>query len=61
MIYFKRIIFSCFFMILFFIIYWSIFSPIYLSETIIIKYAVHPFNICEKQPFLWNIIKKQGI
>ena len=61
MIYFKRIIFSCFFMILFFLIYWSTFSPIYLSETIIIKYAVHPFNICEKQPFLWNIIKTFSI
>ena len=57
MIHFKRILFSCFFMIFFFIIYWSTFSPIYYSENIIITYAVHPFNICESQPILWNIIK----
>lgn len=61
MIYFKRILFSLFFMIFFFIIYWYIFNPIYYSETIIIKYAVHPFNICEEQPFLWNIIKISSI
>lgn len=61
MIYFKRILFSCFFMIFFFIIYWSTFSPIYYSENIIITYAVHPFNICEDQPILWNIIKVSSI
>jgi len=57
MIYLKRIVFSTFFMIFLFIIYWHIFNPIYYSENIIITYAIHPFNICEKQPFLWNIIK----
>lgn len=57
MIYLKRIVFSTFFMIFLFIIYWYIFNPIYYSESIIITYAIHPFNICEKQPFLWNIIK----
>lgn len=61
MIFFKRLFFSCFFMIFFFIIYWSIFSPIYYSENIIITYAIHPFNICESQPFLWNIIKVSSI
>ena len=48
-------------MILFFIIYWSIFSPIYYSENIIITYAVNPFNICEEQPVIWNIIKISSI
>ena len=61
MIHFKRILFSCFFMIFFFIIYWSTFSPIYYSENIIITYAIHPFNICEDQPILWNIIKVSSI
>lgn len=61
MTYFKRILFFCFFMIFFFIIYWSTFSPIYYSENIIITYAVHPFNICESQPILWNIIKVSSI
>ena len=61
MIYLKRILFCLFFMILFFMIYWSIFSPIYYSENIIITYAVHPFNIYEDQPILWNIIKISSI
>lgn len=61
MIFFKRILFCLFFMILFFIIYWSIFSPIHYSDNIIITYAVHPFNICEDQPILWNIIKISSI
>ena len=37
---------------------YKIFNPIFLSNEIIIKYAVHPFNICEKEPVLWEIIKK---
>jgi len=61
MIYLKRLLFSIFFMILFFIIYWSIFYPIYYSENIIITYAVNPFNICEEQPIIWNIIKISSI
>lgn len=61
MIYLKRLLFSFCFIIFFFIIYWSIFSPIYYSENIIITYAVHPFNICVEQPILWNIIKISSI
>ena len=57
MIYIKCFSFSFFFMILSFLIYWTIFNPIYYSETIMISYAIHPFNICEEQPTLWNIIK----
>lgn len=33
------------------------FSPIYTSLTIIIPYGIHPFNICEKNPDLWYLIK----
>lgn len=61
MIYLKRILFSIFFTIFFFIIYWHIFKPIYYSENIIITYAINPFNICEEQPILWNIIKISSI
>ena len=34
-----------------------IFKDIFLSKKIIIKYAINPFDICEKQPQLWNNIK----
>ena len=39
------------------IIYFLIFSPVFFSNNIIIEFAVHPFNICEKNPSLWHIIK----
>ncbi len=57
MIHLKRILFSLFVTFLFFSIYWLNFKPIYIAETIIFPYAINPFNICEEQPFLWNIIK----
>lgn len=34
-----------------------IFKSILLSKTVIFKFAIHPFNICEKYLTLWNIIK----
>ena len=33
------------------------FSPLYSSNEIYFPFAVHPFNICEKQPELWNLLK----
>lgn len=53
----KRILFSLFTSVLFFFIYWSIFKPVYMAETIIFPYAIHPFDICIEQPTLWNLIK----
>ena len=35
----------------------KIFSPIYTATEIIIPYGIHPFDICSKNPELWNIIK----
>ncbi|MBP3503101.1 MAG: hypothetical protein J6K42_06485, partial [Clostridia bacterium] len=35
----------------------SIFSDIFNSDEIIIKYAIHPFNISKEEPILWNNIK----
>ena len=34
-----------------------LFSSIYFSNNIIIKYAINPFNICEKEPVLWLGVK----
>ena len=58
---FKRILFSLFFSAISFLVYWCIFNPIYYSEIITISFAVHPFNICEDQPLLWNIIKNSSV
>ncbi len=57
----KRILFSAFFTLIVFYFYWCIFKPIYLADTIIFPYAIHPFNICEEQPTLWNLIKTSSI
>ena len=34
-----------------------IFQKIFYSNNIFIDFAIHPFNICEKYPDLWNFIK----
>lgn len=61
MLYAKRILFCISFTLISFLIYWSIFYPVYHSEVIMISYAVHPFNIVEEQPIIWNIIQYSSI
>ena len=39
------------------ILMFLLFSKIFYSNYILIDFAVHPFNICEKYPDLWNFIK----
>ena len=39
------------------IIMFLIFQKIFYSNNILIDFALHPFNICEKYPDLWNFIK----
>ena len=34
-----------------------VFSPIYSLDSVYINYGLRPFDICEKQPVLWNSIK----
>jgi len=53
----KRFLFCINFTLISFLVYWSIFHPIYHSEIIIFSYAIHPFNIVEEQPIIWNMIK----
>ena len=48
---------SIIFTVISFFIIFLIFKPIFISNNIIFTFAVHPFNICEKQPLIWNIIK----
>lgn len=53
----KRIIFNAFFLAILAFLYFSFFYDIYTSDTIIISFAVHPFNICERYPEIWYYIK----
>lgn len=57
----KRIIFNAFFLALLSFIYFSLFLDIYLSDTVTISFAVHPFNICERFPKLWSYIEISSI
>jgi hypothetical protein len=54
---FKKFIFTTIFCFASLLIMLLIFKPIFTSDTIIFKFAIHPFNICKEQPILWNIIK----
>ena len=53
----KKSIASIFFTLITTILYIIIFKSILFSDTIIFKFAIHPFNICEKQPTIWYFIK----
>lgn len=35
----------------------AIFYPIFTSNNIIISFAIHPFNICDKYPEFWHFFK----
>jgi len=54
---FRRIIFNFAFIFVFLSIYILLFYPIYVSNNIMISFAVHPFNICEKYPDAWLKLK----
>lgn len=43
---------------IFIILAYITFLPIYQAEEIIITYGLHPFDICTTQPELWSSIKK---
>lgn len=54
---FRRIIFNFAFIFVFLSIYILIFYPLYTSNSVIIHFAVHPFNICEEYPETWTKLK----
>lgn len=35
----------------------SVFYPVFIAKELIIPYGIHPFDICSKNPDLWNLIK----
>lgn len=49
--------FSIVFTIIFSIILFHVFKPIYTANELIISYGIHPFDICSKSPQLWKYIK----
>ena len=53
----KRIHFILCILLISFIIGYIIFSPIYKSTSIYISYGLVPYDICKKQPELWNAVK----
>ncbi len=57
----RRIIFNGIFMLIFSFIYFSLFYNIYISDTVIINFAINPFNICERYPNVWLYIKMLNI
>ncbi len=53
----KRIFFSLFILIMFSFFAIKFFYPLYIADEVIIPYAIHPFDICSKNPDLWHYIK----
>ncbi len=53
----KRILFTLFLVLFFCFIGYKIFIPLYETNTVIIDYGLHPFNICVEQPELWKYCK----
>ena len=53
----KRIIFIATFLLIFFLIGFLIFSPLYKLNSVYINYGLVPYDICKKQPELWKTLK----
>lgn len=58
---FNKFFHRCFFSLLFFsffcLVGFILFKPIYESNSIIIPYSLHPYDICVTKPDLWKSIK----
>ena len=53
----KRLFFNFIFLLIFFTIGFFLFSPIYKLNSVYLNYGLFPYDICEKQPQLWKLIK----
>lgn len=49
--------FISFFIAICFISGFILFKPIYLANSVVIPYSLHPYDICIKYPIIWNKIK----
>ena len=52
-----KISFILIFLLISFLLLNIILKPVFLSNTIIIPYSLNEFNICEKNPLLWEYLK----
>lgn len=55
--FFRRALFNLLSLLVVFLVFYFLFKELYISNEIIITFAVHPFNICEKYPDMWLNIK----
>ena len=55
--FFHRLFFCFIFWFILCLIGFILFKPIYLSNSIIIPYSLHPYDICITKPDLWRTIK----
>ena len=55
--FFRRLVFNFACLFVFLAIYILLFYKVYISDVVIISFATHPFNICEKYPEVWEKIK----
>lgn len=53
----KRLIFTFTTILPVLIIEYFIFNPIYKLQSVFIPYGLYPYDICQKQPMMWNFIK----
>ena len=60
-IFIKRFIFTCIFILLLSICSYQFFYPIYLADEIIVSFGIHPSDICYDNPILWKYLKTSFI
>ncbi len=53
----RRLLFNFVLLFALFLAYYLTFRRIYISDTIIFSFAVHPFNLCTRYPKLWYYMK----
>lgn len=55
--FFRRVLFNLLGILIVIIFCYFMFKNLYLSDEVIVSFAVHPFNICEKYSKAWYYIK----
>lgn len=53
----KRFLFVLLFLSLSCALGWHLFSPIFSASSIVISFAIHPFDICLEYPEIWKQLK----
>lgn len=54
----RRFIFVSIFLLFSIILYVCFFYKIFLSDSIIINFSIHPFDVCQRYPEHWKLFKK---